>query len=300
MATDDARRANESSINETDVDRALTALRDGPSAVAASVWPPADLDLDQPGLYSWWVDADGAALLGAGLGEAVPPGLIYAGQAGATAWPSGKTGSATLASRIGGQHVRGGVRSSTFRLTLASILVGELGFTHLGPRKLTPMSETQLSAWITRHMSVLPYPFPNRDTLGDLENRVLAVLDPPLNLDGRPASAVRQRLSALRALLRGAPAGETPHGPPPDPSDHLPGEATPPVGGGVTLHDEIVAILHAHGPTLSTTEIAHLVNERGNYQKRDGSPVTDFQIHGRTKNYGQLFARDGTTVRLRT
>ncbi len=36
------------------------------------------------GLYSWWVDAEGAAGLTAGLGQPVDQGLIYAGLAGAT------------------------------------------------------------------------------------------------------------------------------------------------------------------------------------------------------------------------
>ncbi len=46
--------------------------------------------LDRPGLYSWWVDESGARDLSAGLGLPVPAGLVYAGQAGATRWPSGQ------------------------------------------------------------------------------------------------------------------------------------------------------------------------------------------------------------------
>jgi hypothetical protein len=50
---------------------------------------------------------------------------------------------------------------------------------------------------------------------------------------------------------------------------------------------------------MLTQEIADFVNERGRYRKRDGSAVTAFQIHGRTRNYGHLFERQGSQVRLR-
>src|SRR6185369_16326052 len=43
-----------------------------------------------PGLYSWWVDQAGAADLSRGLGLPVAEGLIYAGLAGGTRWPSGR------------------------------------------------------------------------------------------------------------------------------------------------------------------------------------------------------------------
>lgn len=49
---------------------------------------------------------------------------------------------------------------------------------------------------------------------------------------------------------------------------------------------------------MTTSALAARVNERGRYQKRDGSPVDAFQVHGRTRNYGSLFERDGSRVRL--
>jgi hypothetical protein len=60
-----------------------------------------------------------------------------------------------------------------------------------------------------------------------------------------------------------------------------------------------VDILRDRGHAMSTAEIAAAVNARGRYVKRDGSPVTPFQIHGRTRNYSELFARSGSTVRLK-
>ena len=67
----------------------------------------------------------------------------------------------------------------------------------------------------------------------------------------------------------------------------------------VTLHEEICDILDGEGNGWMTTgELANLVNRRGRYRKRDGSPVSRFQIHGRTRNYSDLFQRSGSLVRL--
>ncbi len=40
------------------------------------------------------------------------------------------------------------------------------------------------------------------------------------------------------------------------------------------------------------------VNRRGRYEKRDGSAVTAFQVHGRTRQYSRMFERDGSRARL--
>jgi GIY-YIG catalytic domain-containing protein len=112
----------------------------------------------------------------------VKPGRIYAGQAGATKWPSGKAGGATLRRRISSQHLGGNVRGSTFRLTLAAVLADELQLPLMGPRNITRVGESRLSHWIGEHLAVAVYPFEERDALADLEHRVLVELNPPLNL----------------------------------------------------------------------------------------------------------------------
>jgi len=66
----------------------------------------------------------------------------------------------------------------------------------------------------------------------------------------------------------------------------------------MTLHEAIVEILISNNRPMSTTEIAKEVNRTRLYTKRNGSDVTSFQIHGRTKNYSHLFHRDGSTVSL--
>ena len=68
----------------------------------------------------------------------------------------------------------------------------------------------------------------------------------------------------------------------------------------LTLHEELARILREEGNRWMTTEeLAAEVNSAGHYRKKDGSAVTPFHVHGRTKNYGHLFERDGSRVRLR-
>lgn len=111
-------------VNE--VEDALNALDRTPKRVSAHQWP-SDLEgIDVPGLYAWWVDDAGADDLSEALGLPLAAGRIYAGLTGATKWPSGATGNNTLRSRVRGSHIRGRIRGSTFRFTLASLLRGRL------------------------------------------------------------------------------------------------------------------------------------------------------------------------------
>lgn len=66
----------------------------------------------------------------------------------------------------------------------------------------------------------------------------------------------------------------------------------------MTLHNAIFQILREKNSQMKTQEIADEINRRQLYVKRDGSPVTAFQIHGRTRNYPHLFSRDGSLVGL--
>ena len=146
--------------------------------------------LKVPGLYSWWVDATGADDLTTGLGLPLDSGLIYAGLAGATRWPSGRPSSNTLWSRISGMHLGGRHEISTFRRTLGSILAHARG-------EMT-IDEAGLTAWMHAHLNVVAVPFDDADTLGHLEEDVLRRLDPPLNLRGMAESPIRSRLKDLR------------------------------------------------------------------------------------------------------
>ena len=180
---------------------AIEALDTTPLRIAVRDWPGGLTGLGEPGLYSWWVDSAGAADLSVGLGHQLHAGRIYAGQTGATKWPSGTAGAATLATRIGRNHLHGRIRGSTFRLTLASCLRDPLTLVRVGRRQLDPPSESRLSAWMREHLQVAVLPFPDRDQLADLEDRVLNELDPPLNLDGMTPTPIRVELSRRRASL---------------------------------------------------------------------------------------------------
>jgi hypothetical protein len=89
-ATSNDRQRQATSAEFSEVVRALGNA--AAARVSASAWPGVLQHLDQPGLYSWWVDVPGALALSEGLGHEIAPGLIYAGQTGATKWPSGPGG----------------------------------------------------------------------------------------------------------------------------------------------------------------------------------------------------------------
>ena len=80
------------------------------------------------------------------------------------------------------------------------------------------------------------------------------------------------------------------------------GDSASTVGTGtekIFLHNEIKAILlESDKEWMTTKELAALVNERQRYRKKDGSEMTAWQIHGRAKNYPNLFERDKQLVRL--
>lgn len=192
----------------TELQVALMALDGEPSRIRAKNWPGDLGGLEMAGLYCWWVDAEGAEDLTGGLGESVKAGRIYAGQAGATSWPSGKIVQATLQSRLQGNHLRGRVRTSTFRLTVAAALKCRLDLAARGPKQLTPQSESRLSQWIDERLELAVHPFGERSALADLEQRALHALDPPLNLKGRSTSPVRAKLRQLRADIVRASASQ--------------------------------------------------------------------------------------------
>ena len=66
----------------------------------------------------------------------------------------------------------------------------------------------------------------------------------------------------------------------------------------MTLHAAIEKLLRETGRPMTTHKIADELNKNNWYRKKDSSQITDFQIHGRTRNYPQFFNRNGTTVSL--
>jgi hypothetical protein len=89
-------------------------------------------------------------------------------------------------------------------LTLAAALVEPLDLELIVSKKLSPASERCLSGWIEDHLEVAVHPFGDRDSLADLENRVLAEVNPPLNLSGRGSTPLRNALSRKREAITAA------------------------------------------------------------------------------------------------
>ncbi|SFL38148.1 DUF6884 domain-containing protein [Geodermatophilus ruber] len=148
-------------------------------------------NVDRPGLYSWWVDAEGAHALSAALGDLVDPGLVYAGRAGGVR-PNGSSSTNTLWGRVAEMHLGGNRSFSTFRLTLAACLSAAAG---------RVVTEAELSAWMHEHLRVAVLPLePDEVSAGETE--LLKVADPPLNLSGVARTPLRQTLSRLRSALK--------------------------------------------------------------------------------------------------
>ena len=103
-------------------------------------------------------------------------------------------------------HLGGAAEFSTFRRTLAAILRPVLG--------LDTEDDPKLSAWISTHLGVNTVPVPDPDRLAEAETAVLDLLDPPLNLRGRPPTSIRARLAELRRGRRAGPAGRAAPAPP--------------------------------------------------------------------------------------
>jgi hypothetical protein len=178
----------------------VAALRGHENAVEPRRFPHDRDAAARPGMYAWWGDDEARAVLGEEIGADLPP-LLYVGQAGATRWHSGTRSSATLKSRVGGQHIRGNARSSTFRLTISSLVLWRFGLRATPGGKLETDSNTIVSEWIADHLRVAIAPYEDRETLGTVEAEVVAQLDPPLNLGHCLPSHARHRLTELRRAI---------------------------------------------------------------------------------------------------
>ncbi len=177
-----------------DVTRCVGKLRDSSSAISPDEFvAEGKAAVDRPGLYSWWIDQVGADNLTRGLGLPVEPGLIYAGLAGATRWPSGRQSKNTLWLRVMTMHLGKKHKFSTFRRSLGSILAQADGAKHI--------DENSLTQWMLRHLRIIVIPFDDQNGLGRLERDVLNELDPPLNLQGMNPTPVRRRLTELRRAI---------------------------------------------------------------------------------------------------
>lgn len=172
----------------------IAVLLDEASAVTPAAFLSAGgADFKHPGLYSWWVDRSGAQFLARGLGLPLQDGLLYAGLAGATRWPSGKRSGNTLWLRIAGMHLGGNHEFSTFRRSLGAV--------HAQATGSESVDEAALTTWMHEHLRLIATAYDDADTLGKLERAVLAQLDPPFNLGGMSPTPIRRRLTDLRRAI---------------------------------------------------------------------------------------------------
>lgn len=150
-------------------------------------------ELGQPGLFSWFVDADGALELSAGAGHVIRAGLVYAGLAGGARRSVGTRATDTLGGRVLDVHLAPNSRVSTFRHTLAAVLRPVHGW--------DTVDEMALTHWMRRHLSVVIVPASDPGILEVVETAVLGALDPPLNLGKVPRTPLRLRLMELRRAV---------------------------------------------------------------------------------------------------
>jgi GIY-YIG catalytic domain-containing protein len=151
----------------------------------------------EPGLYAWWTES--LAI------PKVPPSphpdlknldLFYVGIA-----PRERS-SATLRSRVCGQHIAGNTGSSTFRYVLAALLIDALDLHPFmrGKKFLLPAHENQLlSAWQQQHLWLS---WAKREKPWEVEDAVLRIMEPPLNSKGNASHAFYPVVEAARRSFR--------------------------------------------------------------------------------------------------
>jgi hypothetical protein len=126
--------------------------------------------------------------------------LLYVGIA-----PVRVTSCASVRSRICGQHLGGNVGSSTFRLSLASLLWERQGWTPCltgsGKPHLVPAENAALSAWQSSHLrlcwTVEQEPWRH-------EREVVWLMRPPMNRDHNEDHPFYSAMGAARDRFRAA------------------------------------------------------------------------------------------------
>ena len=154
------------------------------------------------GLYGWWFDQSLPEAPRGGCHEAEGRHLLYIGIAPPKD-RSAKRGSATpVKRRLWLNHLRGSVRSSTLRLSLAALLQDQLDlefYRDTGGRvRMAKEHEETLTAWIDAHARIS---LAQHDAPWQLEERLVRNGPPlPLNLSmsGHP---FKPTLSGLRKAL---------------------------------------------------------------------------------------------------
>jgi hypothetical protein len=152
------------------------------------------------GIYAWWMSPGAIPSVTGPPHPEAEIELLYVGIA-----PRNAASPATLRSRVLGQHLGGNIGSSTFRQSLAALLFEAQGWTTTwsGSRsQLIPEDNRALSEWQNRYLFLtwVEHPRP-----WDVEQQVMVLVQPPLNLAGNASHSLHRRLTELRAKLRATP-----------------------------------------------------------------------------------------------
>lgn len=128
-------------------------LRGSPHSVGVARQPASEGGVPaEPGFYAWWVRPDALPDVPTTAHPREPLGLLYVGIA-----PSRPGSTATLRSRVVGQHLRGNTGASTFRLSLASLLFVREGWRPARRGRkvvLSAADNAALSAWQQANLRV--------------------------------------------------------------------------------------------------------------------------------------------------
>jgi hypothetical protein len=192
---------------EPDAAAVAAALRGEPVTLTTALEPEAAGGLPMAaGFYAWWVEAGTNAGVPHHPHPAKPElGLLYVGIS-----PKRPSSSGLIRSRVINQHVTGNTSSSTFRFVLASLLLDELG---LRPRTtikkvvLDPDDNARLRQWQFDHTSLS---WCERPRPWEIEDAVIALMQPPLNSAANQNHQFYPRVQAARAAFRAAGRASTP------------------------------------------------------------------------------------------
>jgi hypothetical protein len=152
-----------------------------------------------PGVYGWWFNLLPAPLDVSGCHHVNEFTLLYTGISPKQPPRNGRPASkGQLRQRIV-THYAGNAAGSTLRKTLGCLLAEELGIqlrrVGSGSRRTFADGEQQLSQWMAEHafVSFVPHASP-----WELEERLIELLDLPLNLDGNSRNAFHPELTRVR------------------------------------------------------------------------------------------------------
>ncbi|WP_411235336.1 GIY-YIG nuclease family protein [Marivita sp. S0852] len=154
------------------------------------------------GVYGWWFDYGLPLVPRDGCIERDGKHLLYIGIAPPKDRPVRRDGSTPVKSRLWRNHLRGTVRTSTLRLSLAALLEQELELTFWRDKRnrvrMDRHHEDRLSDWTAKHAAISVV---QHDEPWSLEEALVRTGPPlPLNLSmsGHP---FRSTLSDLRRVL---------------------------------------------------------------------------------------------------